>query len=1586
MFLLRSKRCGGYARRFFSAILLLVPLFLNAQNSTDLEQRRRAITDEADSQLIRMSIYDSEVSLLMNGFWKGKIELNWGLRSGPLGTAADSGDSPLLFTQEADLTLSLWLRQKWFLEVNFLDDYSLNTYRAGYQGFPGETVQYAGAGNTGLDFPVFPYLDLGGDSPSSFGGYGRFGAENLIFHTVVRYDAAAREERVFLGGRERTFSTLSPEKALRGISFVLPHREVSGLSVYFEDKEGDITETPDTGRRWRLAKSSEYAASGVLGIVELVREARGMIAVSYNKFSGFPDPEIGTYTVAGFLKSVQDHFAGVNLSQYPQSGQTTPGLPGTINFSDGARALVIYEPGTFSPFERRSRYRAPSAASEDAALILMSSGERVSGFELLPAGSLAASGLPLYVLGGDSSEREIFELTIDNSSIAGNRRMPEVMWPLASDYPEIYLPGKQSFTGDLSLRFTNYGPEGAYTIGTDVVPGSVQVYRSGIPDLRISYEAESGTVRLESPAGFNELIRVSYLKRSEERKLGSIAAGAGMVYKPEGKPFGAEAALGLRWNLSGESFTEEGSASPGTAGFGGRVFWDYGAFRAGLSLGLGFEQPDTTGIYRVAGMEGNSGLVMALSTSRAFISGPVPSSSLGTLPLSEMAGLVYRNYRNSDILGVSKLMPIGWSAPVVAGRQGPYPAEDAGMEIFGTEFDLDENGPSKRYWTGFQVPLGEEGVLEGAKALVIPLRYYDFSDPAPNMMVAVQFGVLSDGELGTVENPALTVEQQLFTGGTLPTGWINDQSVTVVLDDAARRKLQRATHMRIIVVNNGSAPLSGRLLTAKPYVMGASWRAITVGGLGAAGADDPGVSLAETADPALAGKEIDRLHPSGINYTLKVDWNGSVSSAGADGRTGEIPLLRYRVLSFFLKTPDSLGSGDFHFVIAQGPGSLGTGAETERTLEVVIPSSALFPSGKWVKVELEYQGKGRVLINGMPVPSAKLDYRPRRYGGTEPLSVYLAAYVDTVSAAGTFSIDEICLLEPAPSYRVNAGSEIAYTRREILTIGGVPVLSDFSADTAFETAASGNPFDPDNSGPERFAALQSRSRAALTVLGAKLYGNFSVNFSSSLFYWTGGHGISHSFGPFSASETFNTAPLDKTFDHVLNLSLDTPLYLRLSSGVDYEVQKFKRAWDFSFGIDPVRNGRPGFFLGADLAYAEKTLRPESWMPGYGETWVLSFLEMIPDAGDGKGIQNRSMRGRLGFTVDRVPAGAALSLEGSSLVSLPRRTTRSSLRSILDIPFDLGVFKGNLRNERNFSRDLNAAAGGSGGDFEQWGDSAAAAAPLWLSVPVYAIFDPGMDRALEKTAASFAFPEKTENALWYESLSLNFFFPGRYDSFALLVPVNFSSRVERNLEKRLETRLDIFSLVSSLGFSGLNLFGSMGTNPVFGFYRNDEFRHSVSLSASFPKNEDPVWRIQAEQNLGFFGFRGSELGISNTLTAGSSGWMDSLTVLWTVPMEKTLLSRIYDKIMGGLRGREYFPAFSSLAEGGYEVLRRESFEMILDHSGEYGKYIFVLGHESIIRILGKLTLSVFGKLNVTRDNYSETLSFMLNFGTSLTLSF
>ncbi|MDR2069288.1 MAG: hypothetical protein LBP71_05410, partial [Spirochaetaceae bacterium] len=142
----------------------------------DVESLRRKFTKEASSELLSLSVGSSDVSLFVAGYWKGTLSASWGFALTPLGMSAVSTGSPVFFQQEADLTLSLWIRERWFVEASFLDDYKLNTYRAGYQGFEGEPVQYVGVGNTGLDYPAFPYLDLGGDSPSSLGAYGRFGA------------------------------------------------------------------------------------------------------------------------------------------------------------------------------------------------------------------------------------------------------------------------------------------------------------------------------------------------------------------------------------------------------------------------------------------------------------------------------------------------------------------------------------------------------------------------------------------------------------------------------------------------------------------------------------------------------------------------------------------------------------------------------------------------------------------------------------------------------------------------------------------------------------------------------------------------------------------------------------------------------------------------------------------------------------------------------------------------------------------------------------------------------------------------------------------------------------------------------------------------------------------------------------------------------------------------------------------------------------------------------------------------------------------------------------------------------------------
>jgi hypothetical protein len=182
---------------------------------------------------------------------------------------------------------------------------------------------------------------------------------------------------------------------------------------------------------------------------------------------------------------------------------------------------------------------------------------------------------------------------------------------------------------------------------------------------------------------------------------------------------------------------------------------------------------------------------------------------------------------------------------------------------------------------------------------------------------------------------------------------------------------------------------------------------------------------------------------------------------------------------------------------------------------------------------------------------------------------------------------------------------------------------------------------------------------------------------------------------------------------------------------------------------------------------------------------------------------------------------------------------------------------------------------------------------------------------------------------------------------------------------------------------------MGAHSSFKFYRNDEIRHSISGIISFPRHEEPLWKIQAEQNMRFFGFTDAELGFQNTYTiiGGSrTGWIDSAAILWTIPRDKTLLASIYANGMGRIAGKANFPSLSELSLREYEKFFRESLELVLDFSNEYSVYSFTLGHESVVRIIGRLTLTTFAKLGVQKIEQIDTLSIMLSFGTTFNISF
>jgi hypothetical protein len=1639
----------------------------------DVEAGRKRITGEARSELMSVELGDTDVSLYMAGSWKAEATGSMGFALTPLGVQAISRNSPLLFAQEADLTLSLWIRERWFVEAGFLDDYDLNTYRAGYQGKEGEAIQYLGFGNTGLDFPRIPYLDLGGESPSSLGVYGKFGGGNLTFHSLFRYDLSAREERVFVGDRERSYAFSSLDKPLRGRSFTLPDDNLDGPPrVYLQDKQGDLRDSQ--GRRWRLAGASEYGASAVLGLVELSRNPEGMVAVAYSKGGNTSpwDSSLGMYAApvsgggsvpgsgSGFLGEISAWFGeDIDLSVYPQPGNDgSPSSPAAPNGTrrpgaldiGGTRALVLREGGGFSPFENLSRYEAPSSNSGDASLVRLSNGERIGSYEILPLEETAVSlEIPLYAT--PDIRRGIYELSSESPS--SGRRSPARRWPLAADYPELYLPGKGKFTGDLGLRFTSYGRAGSYDIGTDVVGGSVRVSRGGVEDPRFHYDEAGGIVTLEMPASFSEVIRISYLKKSADRRLGSLAAGTGLLYRGAG-PFAAEAGLGIRWNLTGETYSGEGMSNPGTVGFGAGTSWTYDRLKLQVTSGLGYDHPDTTGLYRAAGMEGNE-IGLSMPTDQAFISEvPAANPERPDLGREKRAPLVYRNYLENEIGGVS-LMGIDWEeASVVSGKEGPYPVRDPALSAGGTsagrvlaaEFDLEAPGN----WTGFQVPLGDEGdLLEWGTELAVPFRFYRFSDASANFKVLLQIGTLADKDRGFVENPSLVMEKTLYPDPSSPArnpASFNESARLAILrlTEDERRKIREANYLRLLVVNTAAVPrsFSGRVLLAPPVLRGARFRPILVENGSIRAANDlpspsPGPSAAalEGRDSSLEAKYGDlirRLHESGENQrVLEVGWEAleAGQAAGVDGRFGALPLADYRTLSFFVRGPRiddaggassgaGSGRGNLRFILARGSESLGNspGKEGEIALDAEIPLSA-FRSGEWSKVGLHYgAGESRVEVEGNSIPEAKLRYRPGVQGsdaggeksGSETAAgrvsyaaVFVSPGVSGGRTSGSFALDEIILEDPAPLYRYNGGAAVRWNHPgELLSFRGRPALSDLSFNAAMETTLRGDPFTGE---AENSVLALGRSSGEADLFGTRIRGNLGLSLGKDspgrggepVRDWNAGHGLSRSFGPLSLRESFADSPPDSAMDHVLGIELNLPLSSRLEGEVLYRNETLDRKWSASAGFDPRKTswaaGFPSLSLGGQAAWSEDSGEPEDWLSNYGETWGKSWAYLAPDLGEG--AKKRDLRGIFSIREEAGPLGAELGLEGLSAFSRPGGNTRSSGTVRLDVPVSVKSYRIVFRGERGYQRSLRSAGNSVLDDLDKAKKNLADSLPLWRIPPFYSLFgeDPG-DKLNEVADSSPG--HLHEYSSFRDGAGLSFTLPDRFDLKSLVIPHSLGFRLNRILERKLDTPFDILNLNWDLGFSGANLFGAQGLSPLFRFYRTDEFSHRLEGAIAFPRNEETSWRVQWEEKIYLFGFTGAELDLSNTFTVAGTGrpqsqsprWLESLILDWIVPTKRSLLSIVYGLFTRALRTQDSWLSLAEILDAEYEQQRKESLELALDYSGEYLKTALGLRHESILRITGRLNLSVFAKVECSQDSKTEILSFLGLVGTSLRLSF
>ncbi|HUX13032.1 MAG TPA: hypothetical protein VMW87_08370 [Spirochaetia bacterium] len=157
------------------AILVVVAVPNGAAQVVLPDTVRRNLPDylflgEAPTALLQSKVGDADVDLYAAGSWQTTISASLAIGIHPdLGNGsgyqfpyAFPGMDPFSFLNQVDLTISLWILNRYFFQTTFLDQFALNTFLLGYQGQKGEFVQKVLIGNTLMPFSQYPFLSVDG--------------------------------------------------------------------------------------------------------------------------------------------------------------------------------------------------------------------------------------------------------------------------------------------------------------------------------------------------------------------------------------------------------------------------------------------------------------------------------------------------------------------------------------------------------------------------------------------------------------------------------------------------------------------------------------------------------------------------------------------------------------------------------------------------------------------------------------------------------------------------------------------------------------------------------------------------------------------------------------------------------------------------------------------------------------------------------------------------------------------------------------------------------------------------------------------------------------------------------------------------------------------------------------------------------------------------------------------------------------------------------------------------------------------------------------------------------------------------------
>ncbi|MEW5815435.1 MAG: hypothetical protein AB1798_08600 [Spirochaetota bacterium] len=1427
---------------------------------------------EAPETLLQTKIGNADVSLFATGSWTALVTGSFGLgfdltRKISFSRVFPGMNPGIYFNQKPDLTLSLEIMKRFFFETSFSEEFKDSTFLLGYNGFEGEFLQNVRLGNTDIGISQYSFLKFPESQKNSIGASAEFATSKSRHEVMVRFDPSEKQKKVFIGDREIREEIIQLGAYITGRFFLLPDAGVENLDILLEAGNGPIPGSDN--RFYRKITPDDAVVSTNDGWIFFKKECTGRVLVYYTK-NGVPvgDDSLGKGFLSGVSADKLDPASTPVDFNWALTAYLGQDMEARKIFTNGSNYLLLWEKGRFSPFELLNQYKI----EEDIA-----NADVQTRIILVNKGNLAFRQSEVTAeIAADDNRLAVYALS-------GGLRLTANRYPFADQYPFLYGPDRRIEPGyvDQEILLEIMKPPGEYYLTTDVIPGSVRIQRNGFTETAYTIDYQTGKIEFSGYIHPEDRLEVLY-RTSTKARGGDLLMGIGNHFVVT--PFLAlDAAAGLRWNIFSGGYStilgENNGSITTTAGLEYKKEYQKSKLSVRLDSGLAFTTPDTTGTFRIFGME-EDGLVVSITGDVITPASP-PLTPVDGKNLTKLNRgiLYYKDYHRYSVLGGSQLMSYTWqealSYPYENGsKTGPYTASAAEEGISGEIMVLDYAMTQSKSWVGAQIPImknqpppdlsnmtsisfswkslnstGDIAVilqigaidedLDGDGVLDAETSEYsagfNFDDIANGAVVLLGGGSAGKGNRrkdtedtdnnGVLdrENPELIYEKNL----ALPGGEWRREELFINLTSLERQKLRSVSAIRIIVVNTSPGESAGKILIGGFSIAGTSFKTDTSPS-GSITAREIVEAEAVPQSPEhleLHYREVSAVfHPNKeVQKVLEIQWGSPdpvTESWNVTGFTNPVPLSEYKELNFYLRTP-SVEKPETAVFSLSITGLDGKG---------IICSFPLWVSETWRKVTIDLKA-AKAYTDTTPLPGSVVSIEPTS-GTLSDFTISLAG-----SPAGILYIDEIHLSQAFISVNAGARVELNYSiPGPIVSIKNIPVLGNVSLKEHATVSSSGfNAYDGDEVGTYIVSSL---SEAEGEILFTRLYINFGVIYDGLKPYLSGGHRLQIPARPWlitfidGYSLQQKNAANEFSRDNSLLISLPSAAALRLDNKAALITDTLSQEWKLqcnSLFLIPL-----SVSLNLDLGNSVSGYSTGEMF--YFTRWITGYRLLLPLKTDIYSARRASADWTAALST--TPAGVTLKAaagyknkgtfdrfqidEGSLQILFP-------LVFLKDSPAEWNIVPG---YKRSFSNTIATGAGGDyGTDITLFWNTFTRGSYFYTSPPLAELF-------LAKTEQTFLeLSRDFQTAEYIPEVSIDFARAlGSHIAGFRLTDLFLPSSVKVSFGKQMKREAALVEnrlfLSTTARFRALNLFGKFGIYPIFRFYDSEELTTAVEFGLEY----------------------------------------------------------------------------------------------------------------------------------------------------------